>query len=142
VDGGQQYNPECVQCHVTGYRNENGFYSIKHGPSREMANVQCENCHGPAAEHVDLEQQIMAKAQRWLTPAQYQELVAKARKAVPPAKVPASTCIQCHQGDNDPNFNYAQKLPKIDHGEVPEKDRQETEELRKVTGVTGGATKN
>ena len=32
-----------------------------------------------------------------------------------PKKVTAATCVTCHHGENDPEFNFATKLPKIAH---------------------------
>ena len=47
---GQQANPECVVCHTVGAMAPGGFVSEAATP--EFINVQCENCHGPAGNHV------------------------------------------------------------------------------------------
>ena len=45
----QDKNPECLPCHVVGYGKESGFKD--EATTSLLAGVQCENCHGPAAEH-------------------------------------------------------------------------------------------
>ncbi|MDO8805973.1 MAG: cytochrome c family protein [Elusimicrobiota bacterium] len=46
----EQKNPECVKCHVTGYGKTGGFVSMEKTP--ELANVQCEACHGAGSAHM------------------------------------------------------------------------------------------
>ena len=53
---GQAYNPSCLECHVTGYERENGFWDIE--TSRDMAGIQCEQCHGALKNHVDEENKL------------------------------------------------------------------------------------
>jgi len=50
VAAGGQSNPSCLPCHTVGYGLPTGFVSQSKTPL--LANVQCENCHGPAANHV------------------------------------------------------------------------------------------
>ena len=45
---GQGENGECLGCHTVGF-NDDGFVNRTDTP--ELAGVQCENCHGPAADH-------------------------------------------------------------------------------------------
>jgi len=46
-DGG---NPDCLGCHVTGYR-KGGFLPSLPGGSKELGGVGCEACHGPGKGH-------------------------------------------------------------------------------------------
>ncbi len=50
IKSGNEYNPSCLKCHVTGYERENGFWDVE--SSMDMAGVQCEGCHGPLVGHV------------------------------------------------------------------------------------------
>ncbi len=55
----RQFDPECVSCHVTGWNPQeffpyvSGYEGLKTTPL--LAGNGCENCHGPAAEHVAAE---------------------------------------------------------------------------------------
>ena len=46
---GSGTNPNCLPCHTVGYKLPTGFTTEAATP--HLANVQCENCHGPAALH-------------------------------------------------------------------------------------------
>lgn len=51
VKNRQQYNSNCVVCHVTGFGRVDGFH-VKL-PGDPLAGVQCESCHGPGGRHVE-----------------------------------------------------------------------------------------
>jgi 2',3'-cyclic-nucleotide 2'-phosphodiesterase (5'-nucleotidase family) len=84
------YDPSCVGCHSVGFQ-QGGFINIKATP--QFANVQCESCHGPGAEHVK-----MPVAGKYRTPA-----------------TPAG-CVVCHDRDNSPDFVYEKYWPIVAHG--------------------------
>ena len=48
-EAGGQTNASCVACHTVGYGLPTGFVSAGQTPLLE--GVQCESCHGPAANH-------------------------------------------------------------------------------------------
>ena len=52
---GGQTNSLCLPCHTVGYGLPTGFTLTNKGGvfsyATNLANVQCENCHGPAANH-------------------------------------------------------------------------------------------
>lgn len=49
VDRGQQFDYDCIGCHVTGF-NQPGGSNLAHNDA--LRDVQCETCHGPASIHV------------------------------------------------------------------------------------------
>jgi hypothetical protein len=76
---GEEYNPECVGCHSTGY-GSGGFVTIVETPT--FQNVQCEACHGPSSKH------IAEKGESILL------------------KQDESVCRKCHIGDRGEGFDY------------------------------------
>ena len=79
--------PDCIPCHVVGYKQPGGFQSGS--DAGRLGNVQCENCHGMGTQHEAF--------------------------ATAPRRVTEQTCVGCHHGENDPEFNWAKKLPMIAH---------------------------
>jgi len=88
VDAKKDATPECVACHVVGYKQPGGFDSFSATPA--MANVQCENCHGMGTQH-----DAFSSSSRMVT---------------------EQTCVTCHHGENDPEFDWDRKMPMIAHG--------------------------
>lgn len=84
----QEFDPECISCHATGVMVRNGFRNMKDTP--ELANVQCEACHGPAEKHV------AAPARGW-------------------GKSGEHTCRSCHTEERTPDFDFAQEWAKVMH---------------------------
>jgi hypothetical protein len=87
VDAKKDANPECVKCHVVGYKQAGGFS----GPDDaiRLSNVQCENCHGMGTQH--------------------EAYPAKSRR------ITEETCKQCHTVANSPTFDFAIFQPHIVH---------------------------
>jgi hypothetical protein len=79
--------PECVPCHVVGYKQPGGFGMNTTGAV--MSSVQCENCHGMGTQH--------------------EAFVAS------PKKLTEATCLACHTSSTSPDFNFAKFRPYIDH---------------------------
>jgi len=84
----QDYNPECVSCHVTGFGYVGGFKRPDYTP--EMADVQCEMCHGAGGEHA-------------------------ANPQPGYGQISPLACIYCHTSDKSPNFDYATYYPRVAH---------------------------
>jgi predicted CXXCH cytochrome family protein len=76
---GQAENPSCLPCHTVGYGEPTGYTNQSETP--QLANVQCENCHGGGGKHVS-------------NPSQN------------PMRIPleAELCANCHQGFHHPTF--------------------------------------
>jgi 2',3'-cyclic-nucleotide 2'-phosphodiesterase (5'-nucleotidase family) len=94
---GMQEAMACVQCHSTGFAQYNGFYSYKETP--EMANVQCEACHGIGQLHVQSIEKIKG---------------GKLRAAIL-SPISEETCSGCHTKERDPDFQFANALAKVKH---------------------------
>jgi len=75
---GNEYNPECVVCHVVGYRARGGFTGAAKTP--HLLNVQCESCHGSGSEHPQAKPMV--------------------------AMVPEEVCRKCHNDKHSPAFDY------------------------------------
>lgn len=81
-------DPECVACHTTGYKLKGGFTSENATP--QLRNVQCEACHGSGTRHSR-------------NPAKGYGLVLE------------STCVQCHDKPNSPDFEYKTYAERVRH---------------------------
>jgi hypothetical protein len=92
-------DPDCLRCHTTGYGKPGGFKSIEETP--ELANVQCEGCHGPGADF----RVIMKKNKKFKL-----EEVKAAGLTVPSET--ENNCMECHGGDSpftekvDPKYTF------------------------------------
>jgi len=102
---GKNFDPECLECHVVGlnpwvasknsseavrkFEGKRGFLSF--GLTSHLTNVQCENCHGPAGDHLTN------------------------NKIKPAERNPASVCVKCHQGSHSPLFEFEKYWQKIKH---------------------------
>ncbi len=82
---------ECVQCHVVGASAKGGFVSLPASP--QLANVQCENCHGPRLAHTK---------NPGLTPK--------------PARATLESCLGCHNQQHSPAFDAKSYWERIRHG--------------------------
>jgi hypothetical protein len=91
----------CVSCHTTGFEYTGGFVTADITP--HLKGNQCENCHGPGSKHA-----------REPDSAEYRKAIA--RLAADFDK--SHRCIQCHDEDNDPNFNFGTYWPQIMHSKL------------------------
>jgi nucleotide-binding universal stress UspA family protein/mono/diheme cytochrome c family protein len=90
-EGHDHVRTQCVSCHVTGFEQPGGF--LDESTTAELANVGCEACHGPGAQH--LEQPHRAYGE-----------------------VTLQTCVTCHTSEMDPDFNYYRQRPEVAHRSV------------------------
>ncbi|MBI3861156.1 MAG: cytochrome c family protein [Planctomycetia bacterium] len=90
LDKGSHVDPYCQHCHTTGYGLPGGFASLRTGSER--VNVGCETCHGPSHAH--------------------------ARKpSIKTLYDARDRCVQCHDHENSPQFDYESFWSLIAHGE-------------------------
>ena len=87
VDNKKDATPECIVCHVVGYKQAGGFQTSDDAP--KLGNVQCENCHGMGTQHEAMPTQ--------------------------PQKITAATCVTCHTPTNSPPFTFDVYAPHILH---------------------------
>lgn len=85
----KEFDSACVGCHVTGNGKPGGFVNLNQTP--QLANVQCEACHGSGIQHV--EKPSGAKM----------------------ARLTAEACLTCHTKSNSPEFEFASYWSRIKH---------------------------
>ncbi len=85
----RSFDSACVGCHSLGFQKE-GFVNIKATPL--FANVHCESCHGPGAEHA-----AAPAAGNYKTPSKNEN------------------CLVCHDRENSPDFDFRKYWPVIAH---------------------------
>jgi PKD repeat protein len=111
---GMGSNPSCLPCHTVGFGQPGGFIDVTNTP--QLANVQCENCHGSANAHINV------------SGLQYH----------PVNTLAAETCGSCHTGANGPTYDewvtspHAVMVPDVGYG-VSEGTAVYTNDLAVVT---------
>lgn len=84
---GQQFNVQCLPCHITGPAAQTGQEML--ALAHDLRQVGCESCHGPGRAHT-------------LQPAN--------AKAGQPTM---ATCQRCHSGEHDDRFNFSEALSRL-----------------------------
>ncbi len=109
----RQFDPECISCHATGWNPQKylpyttGYDSLEKTPG--LAGNGCENCHGPGAAHIAAEMAGDEKLQEKLRQAMHLSLEGADGEAQ------RRSCLECHDGDNSPDFDFDTYWPKIAH---------------------------
>lgn len=93
---GMGNNASCLPCHTVGYGLSTGFKDEATTP--QFAGVQCENCHGPAADHA-------ANPADPLT--------------IPRKEIASTLCGGCHSGVNHPTYEEWSKSGHVRVTTVP-----------------------
>lgn len=109
------FDPECLSCHVTGWEPEaylrfrSGFLNeefaaddSEKGLQSLLAGNQCENCHGPGSNHIELIEADNKDA-----------AVKEMRVTLTQAK--NQICGKCHDGDNSPDFDFEKYWEDVKH---------------------------
>ncbi len=119
----RHFDPECLSCHVTGWNPQEyfpyatGYASLTDVP--DMRQNGCENCHGPAAEHVRAQSGDVE-----VTEEQAEALRAALRMKLVPNEgnkegqeygAVVKNCMTCHDLDNSPDFDFQEYWPEIEH---------------------------
>jgi hypothetical protein len=87
IGNDQQFNLDCLPCHVTGVDSKAPAAALTL-PS-ELQLVGCESCHGPGRLHI------------------------KNPTSSKPAPVTEAACLQCHTPERDDSFNFIDDLKKL-----------------------------
>ena len=88
----KDYCPDCLPCHVTGKKNPlNGIGFLTPKKTPHLFDVQCEQCHGSAHQHVKAPQQPYG------------------------GNITEKTCIVCHTNQTDPEFSFEHDLELVNH---------------------------
>jgi hypothetical protein len=116
----QDKNPKCVKCHVTGF-GRGGYQIGKDAP--DLANVQCEACHGPGADYKSLP--VMKDVEK-----------AKAAGLIFP--VTENVCVKCHNEESPKfeGFDFDKYLAKGVH-DIDKKADEKTEKTEKTEKEAG-----
>ena len=90
-DRSRNYDPTCLACHTVRFEQPGGF-NMKDMPM-SLVNVQCESCHGDAADHLS------------------------SMKPVQTPRPKIDTCENCHTPDRNPTLRQDEKIymDKISH---------------------------
>ncbi len=102
------HDPECISCHATGWEPQKyypytgGYQNLKDTP--HLVGNGCENCHGPGKKHAEAE----------LADKTDPKLLAALRSSMRVSR-DESGCVQCHDVDNSPEFNFNTYWPKVQH---------------------------
>jgi hypothetical protein len=110
-DPPHQFDPECITCHMTGWRSQSrlpydsGYLGLDTTPNLEA--VGCESCHGPGEAH--------AAAELEGKEALKQEL--RKSMAVSKAEAKQHVCSECHDVNNSPGFEFEAYWSDVAHHE-------------------------
>lgn len=125
LDPPRHFDPECLSCHVTGWNPQeyfpyaSGFMSLEQTPHLNANG--CENCHGPGASHVAAENGDVDASEEELErlrAALRLEIVEnegnKEGQEIQSAVV-VKMCLECHDLDNSPEFDFQEYWPQVEH---------------------------
>lgn len=87
VTTSDQFDPECLACHTTGYGFVTGYDVLT--DRADLKSVTCEDCHGRGTGHVESKRGGQAA---------HDDVVVRT--------VTAEKCMSCHDEYNSPHFQY------------------------------------
>ena len=114
-------DPECLSCHVVGWAPqryepfEGGFAGMKLTP--HLAHQGCENCHGPAAAHAAVERGDVRASVTERD--RLRGELAMSIKTPEGKQKAVNNCLECHDLDNSPQFDFDTYWPQVEHAEEP-----------------------
>jgi len=88
-------DPNCVQCHVTGFNQPGGFQmGGDEKANKNLINVGCESCHGPGGAYLEHHEKVMKEKLTYT----HEEMYAQGLN-----KIIKETCTKCHN-EKSPTF--------------------------------------
>ncbi len=125
LDPPRHFDPECLSCHVVGWNPQeyfpyaSGYLGVEKTP--HLRDNGCENCHGPGGAHAAAEggdeevsdeilEQLRAKMRLKIT-----EGEGNMHGQPMPEGGVVDGCIQCHDIDNSPDFDFQEYWPQVEH---------------------------
>ncbi|MEN1681590.1 MAG: multiheme c-type cytochrome [Planctomycetota bacterium] len=138
LEPARHFDPECISCHVTGWEPQkyhpfaNGWVNLE--TTANLDQQGCENCHGPAARHAAAQSgdiEVTDEELEALNQALHLEIVEnegnKEGQEFAGGKV-VQTCMQCHDLDNSPDFDFQAYWQVVKHGERWPRDEEDDDE--------------
>lgn len=86
------FDADCIGCHTVGFNRDGGFIDAE--VTANLANVQCESCHGAGRDHVATQGKKHSENNGWEK---------------------AAICAQCHVEKHSPDFKFDAYWPKVAH---------------------------
>ena len=86
------FDADCIGCHTVGFNRDGGFIDAE--VTTNLANVQCESCHGAGRDHVATQGKKRSENNGWEK---------------------AAICAQCHVEKHSPDFKVDAYWPKVAH---------------------------
>ncbi len=130
LEPARHFDPECLSCHATGWNPQkyhpyvSGYVSLDETPH---LNAQgCENCHGPGAMHAAVENgdldvpEEKAEALRLALRLVIGEN--EGNKEGQQLGKAVNNCLECHDLDNSPDFDFQEYWQHVKHGSRAEED--------------------
>ncbi len=123
LDPPRHFDAECLSCHVTGWEPQKyypfttGYLGLKKTP--HLTANGCENCHGPAARHVAVENgdlEVDSQEQQQLrTDLRLKIVENEGNQDGQAYGQVVRMCMQCHDQDNSPDFDFQHYWPEVAH---------------------------
>ncbi len=119
----RHFDPECISCHAVGWEPQKYFPLstgwIGYETTSDKFSQGCENCHGPAARHAAVELgdiEVTEEEEQALRDALHMEIVENEGNMSEQVLGDAvENCMQCHDLDNSPDFDFQEYWLEVAH---------------------------
>lgn len=119
----RHFDPECISCHSVGWQAQKYFPFatgwLGYSETPEKFSQGCENCHGPAARHAAVEMgdiDVDEAEELSLRKALHMEIAEnEGNKSGQVLSKVVNNCMQCHDLDNSPDFDFQEYWEGVKH---------------------------